>query len=98
MDGMLSQDDVNCSDVDAELHGAIIQKLLAKSCHYPWIQGQRGARRGIIRRVGQQMSGAAFLSTRVQSRIRLPEKKGERKVDGNPEGITSTTNLAIGLT
>ena len=52
MDGMLSQDDVNCSDVDAELHGAIIQKLLAKSCHYPWIQGQRGARRGIIRRSG----------------------------------------------
>jgi len=52
MDGMLSQDDVNCSDVDAELHGAIIQKLLAKSFHYPWIQGPRGARRGIIRRVG----------------------------------------------
>ena len=52
MDGMLSQDDVNCSDVDAELHGAIIQKLLAKSFHYPWSHGLRGARRGSIRRFG----------------------------------------------
>ena len=52
LDGTLSQDDLNCFDVDAELDGAIIQKLLAKSFHYPWIQGQRGARRGIIRRVG----------------------------------------------
>ena len=52
MDGMLSQDDLNCSDVDAELHGTMIQKLLAQSFHYPWIHGQRGARHGSIRRFG----------------------------------------------
>ena len=46
------QDDLQRFDVDAKLPGAIFQKLLAKSFHYPWIQGQRGARRGIIRRVG----------------------------------------------
>ena len=44
----------------------------------------------------QKMSGAALLSTREESRILLPEKKGGRKVDGNPRGITGTTNLAIG--
>jgi hypothetical protein len=46
------QEDLQRFDVDAKLHSAAIQKLLAKSFHYPWIQGQRGARRGIIRRVG----------------------------------------------
>ena len=46
------QEDLQRFDVDAKLHSATKQKLLAKSCHYPWIQGQRGARRGIIRRVG----------------------------------------------
>jgi hypothetical protein len=42
------------------------------------------------------ISGAALLST--LSRILLPEKKGERKVDGNPRFMTRTTNLAIGQT
>ena len=46
----------------------------------------------------EKMSGAALLSTREESRSLLPEKKEERKVDGDPEGITGTTNLAIGQT
>ena len=46
------EDDVNCPDVDAELRGAIFQKLLAKSFHYPWSHGLRAARRGSIRRFG----------------------------------------------
>ena len=52
LDSVWFEVDLKRFDVDAELHGAIVQKLLAKSFHYPWIQGQRGARRGSIRRVG----------------------------------------------
>ena len=52
LDSVWYEDDPKRVDVDAELRGAIIQKLLTKSVHYPWIHGQRGARRGIIRRVG----------------------------------------------
>ena len=46
------QDDLQRSEVDAKLLSATIQKLLAKSFHNPRIHGHRGARRGIIRRVG----------------------------------------------
>ena len=52
LDSVSYEDDRKRVDVDAELRGAIIQKLLTKSVHYPWIHGQRGARRGIIRRSG----------------------------------------------
>ena len=52
LDSVCFEEDPKRVDVDAERHGASIQKLLAKSFHYPWIHGQRGARRGIIRRVG----------------------------------------------
>ena len=52
LDFVWYEDDLKRVDADAELLGAMIQKLFAKSFHYPWIQGQRGARHGIIRRVG----------------------------------------------
>ena len=46
------QEDLQRFDVDAKLHSAAIQKLLAKSFHYPWSHGLRAARRGSIRRFG----------------------------------------------
>ena len=52
LDSVCFEEDLKRVDVDAELRRAVVQKLLAKSFHYPWIQGQRGARHGIIRRVG----------------------------------------------
>ena len=52
LDSVSYEDDRKRVDVDAELRGAIIQKLLTKSVHYPWIHGQRGALRGSIRHFG----------------------------------------------
>ena len=52
LDCVQFQDDLRRFDVDAEPHGAMLQELLAKSFHYPWIHGQRGARHSIIRRSG----------------------------------------------
>ena len=46
------QEDLQRFDVDAKRRSAIFQKLLAKSFHYPWIQGQGGALRSSIRHFG----------------------------------------------
>ena len=61
----LSQDDLKRCDVDAELFGAIFDKLFAKSFHYPRIHGQRGAVRGIIRHFGP------FSQHEVHHRVRV---------------------------
>ena len=52
LDFVWYEDDLKRVDADAELLGAMSQKLLAKNFHYPWIHGQRGALRGSIRRFG----------------------------------------------